>query len=106
MSEAKEVKPYVVWEFADESYKLKLTASNIIEIENKIGRNMLDVITNASNAMPPLKVMLLIVHQALLKYQHGIKEKDVIEIYDRYIESGGDQSTFMETVFLEVCMVS
>ena len=40
------------------------------------------------------------------KYNHGIKEKDVIELFDKYEEEGGSQLSFMTDVFLPIFQVS
>ena len=88
--------------------KLKLTTQEIIRLENLFNANLLSVISSntENNEMPPLKVMLLITHGAMKKYNHGIKEKDVIELFDKYEEEGGSQLSFMTDVFLPIFQVS
>lgn len=100
-------KPYVIWNVDGYDYKLKLTTSSILAIEEKLNMNMLDIIMKTTEGKtPPLKIMLFITHQAMLKYEHGIKEKDVIDLFDKYLDEGGDQTTFMTDVFIPIYQVS
>lgn len=100
--------PFALWKVGDAEYKLKLTTQEIIRLENLFNANLLSVISSntENNEMPPLKVMLLITHGAIKKYNHGIKEKDVIELFDKYEEEGGSQLSFMTDVFLPIFQVS
>jgi hypothetical protein len=104
----KKKKPFALWKVGDTEYKLKLTTQEIIRLENLFNANLLSVISSntENNEMPPLKVMLLITHGAMKKYNHGIKEKDVIELFDKYEEEGGSQLSFMTDVFLPIFQVS
>ena len=100
--------PFALWKVGDTEYKLKLTTQEIIRLESMFNANLLSVISSntENNEMPPLKVMLLITHGAIKKYNHGIKEKDVIELFDKYEEEGGSQLSFMTDVFLPTFQVS
>ena len=100
--------PFALWKVGDTEYKLKLTTQEIIRLESLCNANLLSVISSntENNEMPPLKVMLLITHGAIKKYNHGIKEKDVIELFDKYEEEGGSQLSFMTDVFLPIFQVS
>ena len=100
--------PFALWKVGDTEYKLKLTTQEIIRLESLFNANLLSVISSntENNEMPPLKVMLLITHGAMKKYNHGIKEKDVIELFDKYEEDGGSQLSFMTDVSLPIFQVS
>lgn len=100
--------PFALQKVGDTEYKLKLTTQEIIRLESLFNANLLSVISSntENNEMPPLKVMLLITHGAIKKYNHGIKEKDVIELFDKYEEEGGSQLSFMTDVFLPIFQVS
>lgn len=100
--------PFALWKVGDTEYKLKLTTQEIIRLESLFNANLLSVISSntENNEMPPLKVMLLITHGAIKKYNHGIKEKDVIELFDKYEEEGGSQLSFMTDMFLPIFQVS
>ena len=105
--EAPKRKPFTIWEVDGKEYRLKLTTSEIVSLESKLRVNLLTIISSADEgSLPPLKVMLLITHGAMKKFQHGIKEDDVIELFDKYCEEGGTQMTFMTDVFLPIYQVS
>jgi len=91
--------PYAVWQVSeDKELKLRLTSLQATKVEEKIGVNLLKVFMPAegeSFALPPLKVMLLLTHGALQKYEHGISFEDVSDLYDSYVDNGGDQAAFM-----------
>ena len=90
--------PYAVWQVSeDKELKLRLTSLQATKVEEKIGVNLLKVFMPAegeSFALPPLKVMLLLTHGALQKYEHGISFEDVSDLYDSYVDNGGDQAAF------------
>ncbi|MEF9840331.1 MAG: DUF6096 family protein [Lachnospiraceae bacterium] len=96
------MEPWVIWKVKDEEYKLKLTTSTIVSLENKYKCNLLTLI----DGTPSLSVMLDITHKAMNKYHHGIKDKDIIDIYDDYLEQGGSQVSFMTNVFVPIYKVS
>jgi hypothetical protein len=102
--------PYAVWQVSeDKELKLRLTSLQATKVEEKIGVNLLKVFMPAegeSFALPPLKVMLLLTHGALQKYEHGISFEDVSDLYDSYVDNGGDQAAFMADVVLPMLQVS
>lgn len=108
MSEVVEMKkPYAVWQIGDESYKLKLTTAAIVELETRYKVNLLELLqADTSTSVPPLSVMLDVVHAALQKYHHGIKKPEVYDMFDRYEEEGGSQLKFYASVFIDLYTVS
>ena len=56
--------------------------------------------------IPPLTTMLQVIHAAALPWKHGIKLKNIIEMYDRYQEQGGTQLNLYVDVYLQIFMVS
>jgi len=103
MSENKRI-PYAVWKVGDEEYKLKLTTSAITKLEQEFKTNLLNILMNQS--MPSLFVMLKITHSAMQKFNHGIKEKEVQELFDQYLEDGGSQTEFLTDVILPTFQAS
>ena len=100
-------KPFTIWKVDGDEYKLKLTTQEIVSIESKIGTNLLSVISRTEDgSVPPLKIMLLITHGAMKKFHHGIKEQDVITLFDKYCDEGGNQISFMTDVFIPIYQVS
>ena len=96
-------KPYHLWKVGEEEF----TTQEIVNIESKIGTNLLSVISKTEDgSVPPLKIMLLITHGAMKKFHHGIKEQDVITLFDKYCDEGGNQISFMTDVFIPIYQVS
>ena len=102
--------PYTIWKVSeDKELKLRLTSLQATKVEEKIGANLLKVFMPAEGeafALPPLKVMLLLTHGALQKFEHGLSFEDVSDLYDDYVDNGGDQAAFMADVILPMLQVS
>lgn len=102
--------PYAIWKVSEnKELKLRLTSSQGMDVEEKIGANLLKVFMPAEGeafALPPLKVMLLLTHGALQRFEHGLSFKDVSDLYDDYVDNGGDQAAFMADVILPMLQVS
>ena len=102
--------PYATWKVSeDNELKLRLTSLQATKVEEKIGANLLKVFMPAEGetfALPPLKVMLLLTHGALQKFEHGLSFEDVSDLYDDYVDNGGDQAAFMADVILPTLQVS
>ena len=102
--------PYAIWKVSeDKELKLRLTSLQATKVEEKIGANLLKVFMPAEGeafALPPLKVMLLLTHGALQKFEHGLSFEDVSDLYDDYVDNGGDQAAFMADVILPMLQVS
>lgn len=70
-------------------YQLKLTTRAALDLEEKLGTNPLNIFANASmDKVPPLKDLLVVLHFALQKFNHGISFNDTLDLYDNYIEEG------------------
>ncbi len=102
--------PYAIWKVSeDKELKLRLTSSQGMDVEEKTGANLLKVFMPAEGeafALPPLKVMLLLTHGALQRFEHGLSFEDVSNLYDEYVDNGGDQAAFMADVILPMLQVS
>ena len=102
--------PYSIWKISDEKeLKLRLSSHQATKVEEKIGMNLLKIFMPKAGeefTLPPLKVMLLLVHGALQQYEHGYSFEDVYDLYDEYVDNGGDQATFMTDVLMPLFEVS
>lgn len=86
-------KPYTTWKVGDTEYKLKLTTATVCKLEENLGVNIIKIFNfNDDMPIPPLKTMLYIVHGALLKYQHGLKYEDVLNIFDEWLDDSEDNN--------------
>lgn len=77
--------------------KLRLGAQQIVAVERKLGTSILTVLVEAGNGqtMMQLEKLLIILHGALQKYEHGYTMESVYDLYDEFVEEGG---SFMDLV--------
>lgn len=99
-------KPYATWEVGGEVYKLRLTTELIIELEGRYKTNLMNIMGEGQGGMPALKVMLDVTQVAMRPYQHGIKQQDVMDIFNRYMNEGGSQLEFYTSVYMPIFAVS
>lgn len=95
-------KKFATWTVGGEEYKLKLPTAAIVSLEEQYGGNLLKLVTG----LPKLKDMIKITHQAMKPYKSEIKESEVYELFDRYIDEGGSQTDFTTDVFFKIYKVS
>ncbi|VIR45967.1 prophage protein [Streptococcus pneumoniae] len=97
---------YTTWKVTDEKeLKLRLTSHQAATVEEKIGMNLLKIFMPEAGeefTLPPLKVMLLLVHGALQQYEHGYSLEDVYDLYDEYVDIGGKPLDFWDLTVLEI----
>lgn len=99
-----ERKPFALWSVGNATYRLKLTAGAICEIEKRFKSNLLMML--ADEGIPPLATMLTIIQSAMLKFHHGMTYHKVQEAYDLYVEEGGDQNKLLSEVIMPLMAVS
>jgi hypothetical protein len=95
---------YTEFKVGDKEYKLRLSAMNIVAIEKKLGGNVLDIFMK-EDKIPTIEELLLVLHGALQKFQHGITLLDTYNIYDAYVDEGGTFEALLELI-MEVFEVS
>ena len=95
-------RPFHYWKVGDREYKLKLTTRMIEKVEDKYGKNLLMLVSD----LPPLSVMLTIVHAAMIPWEHGVKYSDIQAQYDKWTEAGGSQMEFYTSVIMPLLEVS
>jgi hypothetical protein len=96
-------RPFAIWTVDGEDYKLRLTGAAIAKLEGQYKRNLLSVLTDD---MPPLAVMLTVIQAAMQQYHHGMKFSKVTELYDNYVNEGGDQTTLYIDIVMDLLEVS
>lgn len=78
-------------------YQLRMTTKNCVSCEKRLGKNPLNVFIEAQdNKMPKITDLMVILHEALLSCNHGIKAEDVFDLYDKYCAEGGNLMTLIE----------
>ncbi|MBU5677912.1 hypothetical protein KQI88_15955 [Alkaliphilus sp. MSJ-5] len=95
---------YTEFKVGDKEYKLRLAASEMINVEKKIGGNVLDIFMKKEQ-IPTMEELLLTLHGSLQKFQHGIGLSDTYNIYDEYVDNGGAFEDLIE-VIMDVLEVS
>lgn len=98
-------KHFAVWDVKGNSIRLKLQTGGVKELEARYKTSIMNLMQN-DNGIPPLTVMLDVVHTALKPWNHKITQKDTENLYDSYLEGGGDLMSFYTGVYLEIFMVS
>lgn len=83
--------------FGGKELVLRLDGKTIVQIENKINKNLLSLfIDNGKMTFPKTGEMLLILHAA--NTTHGIKESDMFDLLDVYLETGHSTTELMEII--------
>lgn len=95
--------PYTTWQIGDTEHKLRLTTRQAVAVEEKLGVNLLKVFMPRKDEdfpLPPLKVMLVVIHGALQQFEHGMSLDDVYDLNDEYVDNGGDQTSLLTDVII------
>jgi hypothetical protein len=95
--------PYTIWKIGEEEHKLRLTTRQAVAVEEKLGVNLLKVFMPRQDEdfpLPPLKIMLVVIHGALQKFEHGVTIDDVYDMHDDYVDAGGDQTSLLTDVII------
>lgn len=95
--------PFAYWEIGGEEYKLKLTTATVCQLEDRFKCNLMNIL---SNGIPPLNIMLSITQCAMKTWRHGIKYEHVQAMFDKYLEEGGTQLSFMTDIIMPIYSVS
>lgn len=101
MSENKRI-PWASWEVDGVEYKLKLSTGAITKLEEQFKTNLVNIL----DGVPALKIMLTVTHAAMQKFHHGIKYREVEELFEKYINEGGSQTEFLTNVFMPIYQAS
>lgn len=83
--------------FGGKELMLRLDGKTIVQIENKLNKNLLSLfIDNGKMTFPKTGEMLLILHAA--NTNHGIKESDMFDLLDIYLENGNSTTDLMGVI--------
>lgn len=89
---------YKEFKVGNETYKLRLTTSDIINLEQEINCNPLLIFGKQGDKIPTVSTMVSILFHSLQSLQHGINRTQANAIFDRWIEE--EDKTVVE--FVEV----
>lgn len=80
----------------DTEYKCSLTMKSLVAAEKRLGENPLNMLMGVTgNELPSFEKLMILFHESLQKYQHGLSMDDVYDIYDEYTQSGKTFADFM-----------
>lgn len=90
---------YTNIKIGENEYKCRLNTKGLIEVEKRLGKNPLGVFMKVTeNELPLLSDLLVIFHQSLQPFNHGITFDNVYEIYDAYIDDGHTYVDFISLI--------
>lgn len=78
--------PYVIWNVGGKEYRLRLTTLNAMQVEKQLGMGL----TEAIEHLTDITVVITLLWGAMQPYNHGTGLRDVCDLYDEYLASGGD----------------
>lgn len=102
--EKKRRKPFHYWTINGVDHKMKLKAGMIAKLENKYQTNVINLLT--SGDLPPLSVMLTVAQAAMSPWEHELTYDKVAQLYDTWVEEGGNQSDLLTKVIMPTLAVS
>ncbi|WP_035053111.1 DUF6096 family protein [Carnobacterium pleistocenium] len=83
--------------FGGKELVLRLDGKTIVQIENKLNKNLIGLfVDNGKMTFPKTGEMLLILQAA--NTTHGIKESDMFDLLDIYLEDGNSTTDLMTTI--------
>lgn len=89
----------MIFKVNDKDYNLKMTTKGCVNCEARLGKNPINIFMEASdNRMPKISDLMVILHESLQPFNHGMKMEDVFKLYDEYCEGDGDLVSLIETL--------
>lgn len=95
---------YFDFEAGNKAYKLRLNTRSTVKLEEALGCNPLSIFGDG-DTIPPVTVMVRILHASLQALEHGITLEKAYDIFDAYLEDGHSVTDFI-SVILEIYKVS
>ena len=88
---------YFDFNVGNESYKLRLSTREIINLEKQLGCNPL-AIFGTGHTIPTITAMVQVLHASLQQYQHGITVDQAYKMFDAYLDEGHMATDFIEVI--------
>lgn len=96
---------YLDFSTGNKDYKLRLNTRNIVSLEKQLGCNPLGIFGVDGNTIPTITQMVVILHNSLQQFQHGISLDDAYDIFDEWLANDHVATDFL-TVILDIYKVS
>ena len=92
---------FVNFEAGEKTYKLKMSITDVINLEKKIGCNPMGIFGLDENnpQMPTVTDMVAILCHSMQKYEHGITMREAAEIFENWLEDGHQIGEFVPIIF-------
>lgn len=88
---------YYEFPVGERTYKLVLNTRNTISLEKKLGMNPISIFGNGDR-IPTFGEMIAVLHASLQKYEHGLNDNDVYEIFDKWLADGNTMIDFVPVI--------
>jgi hypothetical protein len=95
--------PFHYWTVAGNEHKMKLNASMTTKLEETYRSNITSLVMTDN---PTLGVMLTIAQAAIAPWEHGTKYNDVENMYNAYLDEGGNMQNFLTDIIIPTLCVS
>jgi len=98
----------VDFKLEEKTYQLKLTTSNLVQLERKLGAHPMTLLMDIeNNILPKTEDLLWILFYALQwKYENSFEDFESVEsLYDKYVDEGNDYTKLI-VVIVELFRVS
>ena len=87
---------YKILKVGNKELKLRLRARDCVDLENKIGESPLNVLMRLNDGkIPSIGFVILVLQSSLQALEHGYNLDKTYELYDEYIENGGDMTEML-----------
>lgn len=88
---------YKILKVGNEELKLRLRARDCVDLESKLGESPLNVLMRLEGGkIPSLGFIITILQHSLQALEHGYNLEKTYDLYDKYIENGGDMMEMFE----------
>lgn len=96
---------YVEMTAGARTYKLELTTRSIVQLEKDLGYNPLQMFMGIDeDVLPKLGDMIMVLHRAMARFNHGITLENTYDIFDDFVRDGHttwDLVPILINVFIE-----
>lgn len=80
---------YTEFSAGEHTYKLRLTTQSVVRLEKELGYNPLQMFMGIDeDILPKVGDLIIVLHQMLQAYEHGISRSDAFDIFDAFIADG------------------
>ena len=94
---------YTEFTVKDKTYKLRLTTMGVMNLEDKLGRNPVEIFMDLSNGtLPKVRDIVYILHQSLQPYHNGFSVEKAAELLDSAAEEGKSIYDFITNEVMQV----